>query len=76
MPMFLKGESPLSDDERAAAINLAFLLDITNYDKKILKEISEKLTKSEKRHVLSFWASLTPVTAKAYLCMAEFEERI
>ena len=65
MPLFLKGESPLSDDERAAAINLAFLLDITNYDKKILKEISEKLT-----------ASLTPVTAKAYLCMAEFEERI
>ena len=71
-----KSKGSLSDDEKASAINLAFLLDITNYDKNLIEEISNKLTESEKHKIYKFWAQLTPVTSRAYLCMAEFERRI
>ena len=77
MPLFSNGnESRLSNDDKASAINLAFFLDVTNYNIKLLKQISDTLNENEKRKLYKFWRELSPVSAKAYLCMAEFEGRL
>lgn len=73
---YQKNETRLTADDRAAAINLAFLLDVYGYDKQILKYISEILSEGEKRTLCAFWGSLTEVTARAALCLKEFEGRL
>lgn len=66
----------LSNDDKASAINLAFFLDVTNYNKTVLEKISNTLTEDEKKKLYKFWKNLSPTTARAYFCMAEFERRI
>ncbi len=71
-----KGKYTLDNDDRACAINLAFFLDVTNYDKCLLQKISTTFNEEEKQGIYNFWKNLSPMTARAYLCMAEFEGRI
>ena len=66
----------LSDDGMASAINLAFFLESVNYEIETLKIVSETLTESQKLSLYYFWKNLSPTTMRAWLCMAEFEERI
>lgn len=66
----------LTDDEKAAAINLAFTLELNSYDSKILAEISEKLSEIEKFKLCDFWLNLTETTARAAFCLLEFEGRL
>lgn len=66
----------LSSNDKAAAINLAFLLDIYCYEKEILNFVSNCFTEEEKLAIYAFWLGLTTDTQRAYLCMAEFEGRI
>ncbi len=74
--LFSEGQFVLSDNDKAAAINLAFLLDINCYNTTYLQIVSLVLTEREKRAIYDFWANLTPETHRAYLCMAEYEGRI
>ena len=77
MLLFSDGdECKLSNDDKASAINLAFFLDVTNYNKHILKQVSEIFTEKEKEKIYAFWKETSEVSARAYLCMAEFERRI
>lgn len=66
----------LSPDDKAAALNLAFLLDIYCYENEILKFVSLCYAENMKLAIYDFWMNLTPQTQRAYLCMAEYEGRI
>ncbi|MDO5437028.1 MAG: hypothetical protein Q4F80_02400 [bacterium] len=66
----------LTNNDKAAALNLAFLLNIVCYDREILKLVSLVFSKEEKLAIYEFWQKLTPETARAFLCMVEFEGRI
>ena len=66
----------LTNDEKAAAINLAFTLALNSYDSKILAEISHKLIEIEKVKLCDFLLNLTDTTARAACCLLECEGRL
>lgn len=66
----------LSDDEKAAAINLVFLMDIVNFDKCVLKAVSEAFDENYKLLLYDFWKNLSLDTARAWLCMVDYEGKI
>ncbi len=66
----------LSNDEKAAALNLAFLLELSDYDETMLNFVSNYFKEDQKHAIYAFWAGLTPATQMAYLCMADFEGKI
>ena len=66
----------LTNDEQAAAINLAFTLELNSYDEKILAELSEKLSEIEKYKLCSFWLNLTETTARSAFCLLEYEGKL
>ncbi len=76
MPSFCNALNTLTDEEKAAALNLAFLLEMFCYDETILNFVSIYFTESQKRAIYAFWAGLTPATQTAYLCMVDFEGKI
>ncbi len=70
------GRIALSVDDKARAINLALFLELYDYDIILLKFVLSLFSKSERQAIYAFWAGLTPVTYKAFLCMKELEEKI
>ena len=66
----------LSSDDIASAINLAFFLELSGYRIDILKSVSEILSEPEKRAIYDLWLEVSPATARAWLCMAEYEGRL
>ncbi len=66
----------LTDNAKAAAVNLAFILELQDYDEKLLFKISQVLTNEEKTALYYFWINLTETTARAALCLREFERKI
>ncbi len=66
----------LSDDDKAAAINLALFLDVRACDKRLLNIISKRLKGKKGRAVYELWRTLSPDTQRVYLCMMDFLGRI